>query len=163
MPSAAAPYCLSLMLVSTFALSATSLLEACLPTVAYYTPPRSRHITLSHLWSTHSIMFHSSQSKGNAGWMNPPDSDDFIVYLTEITVAGGRKQRFPGGKGQVISSVLWKVTIASRASRRLSFHAYNNSAFRILTHHCLCAFGAWWLLASRGAVYIYGPSGPFSP
>lgn len=162
MPSAAAPYCLSLMLVSTFALSAISLLKACLLIVASYTPPRSRHITLSHLWSTHS-MFYSSQSKGNAGWMNPPDSHDFIVYLTEITVAGGRKQQFPGGKGQVISSVLWKVTIASRASRRLSFHAYDNSAFRILTHCCLCAFGAWWPLVSRGAVSIYDPSGPFSP
>lgn len=151
MPSAAAPYCLSLTSVSTSASSAVSLLEACLPVVASHSSPQSRHIMLSHLWSTHSIMFYSSQSKGNAGWMNPPDSDDFIVYLTEITVAGGRKQRFPGGKGQVISSVLWKVTIVSRDSRRLSFHAYDNSAFRILPHPCLCAFGSWWSLGSLGS------------
>lgn len=151
MPSAAAPYCLSLTSVSTSASSAVSLLEACLPVVASHSSPQSRHIMLSPLWSTHSIMFYSSQSKGNAGWMNPPDSDDFIVYLTEITVAGGRKQRFPGGKGQVISSVLWKVTVVSRDSRRLSFQAYDNSAFRILTHRCLCAFGSWWSLVSLGS------------
>jgi hypothetical protein len=35
--------------------------------------------------------------------MNPPDSHDFIVSLTEISVAEGGKQQFPGGQGQVMS------------------------------------------------------------
>lgn len=163
MPSAAAPYCLSLTSVSTSASSAVSLLEACLPVVASHSSPQSRHIMLSHLWSTHSIMFYSSQSKGNAGWMNPPDSDDFIVYLTEITVAGGRKQRFPGGKGAgYIFSPLEGHSCIKRLQetqlsglRQLSIQDLNSSL-------SLCL----WLvviIGIPGELSAYMTLGPFSP
>lgn len=114
----ATPYCLSVMLTSTFALSEVSLLEQWLLSRCHGADT-SRCLILVPTASC----FIPYKAKVTPGEWAPPDSYDFIVSLTETSVAEGGKQQFPGGEGQDMSSGLSKVTIASRSSRRISCHA----------------------------------------